>query len=508
MRTGALACLVALSACTAGPDFRQADVQARIASFEHAAEHKDAVAVRSRAVEQEFDPEWWKLFNDPLLVELEREAIASNLDLQGAAARVAQSRAALRVSGATLLPTIGANASHLRERASDEGIMALTGTAAPLSATAANGGDPFGANSLPGATGSPPYSLWQYGFDASWELDLWGRARRMKESSAAQVEAAHFDAAAYRVSITAEVARVYLELRRAQSDLRIARSNAEVAAKSVQLANRRREQGVATQFDTSVSAALLASVEASIPELEQRRDVLMNALAMLLAKSPRALDARLTPQDEIAQLPAQVPVGLPSELARRRPDILRAEAQLHAATAAIGVAKADFYPSISLTGSLGFQSLSLSKLGEWGARQFAVGPVLHLPIFEGGRLSGNLALTEARQQEVAISYQRTVLAAWHEVDNALTAYRALQQRADRLEAAVGQNRLALAHAERRYTQGAADYLNVLVVQQRLLDSENAASRGRTNIALAMVTLYKALGGGWQPAQPQAVDGKA
>jgi outer membrane protein TolC len=215
--------------------------------------------------------------------------------------------------------------------------------------------------------------------------------------------------------------------------------------------------------------------------LEQRRAALMNALAMLLAQPPHALDERLSGADDIPRLPAQVPVGLPSQLAHRRPDILRSEAQLHAATAAIGVAKADFYPSISLTGSFGFQALKFSEVGNWSSRQFAVGPVLHLPIFEGGRLTGNLALTEARQQEAAIMYQGTVLSAWHEVDNAMTAYRTVQQRAELLDVAVSENRQALKNAE-----------------QRLLDSENAASRSRTDMALAMVSLYKALGGGWQP----------
>jgi len=509
LRAGASACLLTLSACAVGPNYHLTDTPVPNASFsKDGIDHGNPQATPSRPVEQAFDPAWWELFNDPALVALEREALAVNLDLQAAAARVAQSRAALQVSGAALLPSVSAGASRLRERASDKGILALTGTSAPVSATAANGADPFGTGSLPGESGSAPYSLWQYGLDASWELDLWGRARRMKESAVAQMDAARFDVEAVRVSMTAELARIYLELRGVQNDLRIARSNAEIATKSLHVADRRREQGVATEFDTSVSAAHLASFEAAIPELEQRRAALMNALALLLAKPPHALDAQLSTVDEMPRLPARVPVGLPSELARRRPDILRAEAQLHAATAAIGVAKADFYPSVSLTGSFGFQSLSLGQLGDWGARQFAAGPVLHLPIFEGGRLAGNLALTEARQQEAAISYQRTVLAAWHEVDNALTAYRTVQQRAEKLGAAVDQNRKALEHAERRYAQGAADYLNVLVTQQRLLDSENAASRGRTDMALAMVTLYRTLGGGWDPKQRQAADGQS
>ena len=472
LRAGVLACLFALSACTLGPDFQRPESAPAISSFSTAAHE----AVPSNTVEQTLDASWWKLFQDPVLVELEREAIAANFDLQAAAARVAQSRAALQVSGAALLPSVDAGASYARQRASGKG-----------------------TNALSGATGQHAFNLSQAGLDASWELDLWGRARRLQESSAAQLEAAGFDAAAMRVSLTAEVARVYLELRGVQNDLRVARSNSEIAAKSLHVAERRRAQGVATEFDTSVARAQLASFEAAIPELDARADALSNALALLLAKPPRALDVQLSAAAELPGLPARVPVGLPSELAHRRPDILGAESRLHAAAAQIGAAQADFYPSISLTGSLGTQALSFSDLG-WGARQFAIGPSLHLPIFEGGRLKGNLALTEARQQEAAIVYQQTVLKAWHEVDNALSSYRRVQGRAAQLDVAVLENRRALTHAERRYAQGAADYLTVLVTQQRLLDSENAASRGRTDTALAMVALYKALGGGWDAAQ--------
>lgn len=488
--------LFALTGCVVGPDFRTPQTNAPVGLFSHV---DDGAPVASEATAQDVDPEWWTLFNDATLVALERGTIAANLDLQAAAIRVGQSRAALQMSSASALPRVGANASQLRERASPQGILALTGTSSSVGGDSASGSNPFGTSSLPGDSGSAPYSLSQFGIDASWELDLWGRARRTREAAAAQLDAAWFDTQGMRVSITAEVARTYLELRGVQNDLRIAHANADIAGKSLHVAQRRAQQGMATAFDTSVSSAQLASIEAAIPDLELRRTVLMNALAMLMAKPPHTFDAVLAGAGDIPALPEQVPVGLPSQLAHRRPDILRAEAQLHAATAAIGVAKADFYPTINLTGSFGFQALSFSDVGNWSARQFAVGPVLSLPIFEGGRLKGNLALTEARQQEAAITYQRTVLAAWHEVDNALATYRSVQRRAGRLDIAVAENRKALENAERRYGQGAADYLTVLVTQQRLLDSENAASRSRTDMALGLVLLYKVLGGGWLPA---------
>ncbi len=466
------AILLALSGCAVGPDFAVPKPIVHDGVFD-----KAATTLPSTTTDATFDPAWWQQFDDATLVALETEAIAANLDLQAAAARLEQGRAALQISGAALLPRVDASASRLRSRNSENGPLAALG--APTT----------------------PTDLSQYGFDASWEIDLWGRVRRAREAAAAQADVALYDAQAMRVSLTAEVARTYLELRGVQSDLHIARASIDIAHKSLHVAERRHQQGVATQFDTSISAAQVATFEAAIPALEQRRAALTNALALLLAQPPHALDARLAASDKdaVPALPAQVPVGLPSQLAHRRPDILRAEAQLHAATASIGVAKAAFYPSVSLTGSFGMQAFRTADVGDWGSRQFSIGPVLHLPIFEGGRLKGNLALTEARQQEAAIAYQRTVLGAWHEVDNALSAYRTTQQRAERLDVAVTSNRQALASADRRYGQGAADYLNVLVTQQRLLDSENAASRSRTDMALAMVALYKALGGGWDAA---------
>ncbi|KPA99143.1 TolC family protein, partial [Pseudomonas asplenii] len=199
--------------------------------------------------------------------------------------------------------------------------------------------------------------------------------------------------------------------------------------------------------------------------------------------------------------PASVPIGLPSELARRRPDIRRAEADLHAATAAIGMARADFYPRISLSGNLGFQALQLSDLGSWGSHTLAVGPSLSVPLFEGGRLQGQLQLRESRQQEAALRYRQTVLDAWHEVDDALSAYQAGQRRRDSLRQAVEQSRLALASARQQYEQGTVDFLNVLTVQGALLANEDALVDSTAAVSLALVGLYGALGGGWEQALP-------
>lgn len=485
--------LTGLGACAVGPDF-EAPSMTPPAQLLATPVATDISGFSNAPVESD----WWALFNDPLLSSLEARVAAQNLELQAAEARVGQSRARLRVVGADAYPTFSANGSELRERASPNGILKLTGTSGAVSATAANGADPFGTSALKGEMGSPPYSLWQYGIDASWEIDIWGKVRRAKESAKATSDAAVFDREAVRVLVSAEVARTYLALRGVQAMLAIARKNQDIAQTSLRLATRRQEQGVATSYDPASAGAQLSTVTASIPELERQRAELMNALALLLGEAPHALDDELGGDAGIPAPPAIVPLGLPSDLARRRPDILRVEAELHAATAAIGVAKANFYPSVSLTGSFGFQALKFTEAGDWSARQFAIGPVLHLPIFEGGRLMGTLALTKARQQEAAIRYRQTVLASWHEVDDAMTAYRAEQARDMQLGAAVESNRIAFRTAQQRYAQGATTFLSVLIAQRDLLASENALARSRTDVSISMVKLYKVLGGGWSP----------
>jgi NodT family efflux transporter outer membrane factor (OMF) lipoprotein len=489
---GAVA-VISVTGCSVGPDFKSPAMAAPSGLLTSSADN-----VPSELTTQSVDADWWKLFNDPVLTSLERRAAQQSLDLQAAEARIGQSRAKLKIAGADQYPTIGANGSYLRERASQNGILKLTGTSSAVSTDAANGAGAFGTSSLSGSSGSAPFNLWQYGFDASWELDLWGRVRRTRESAAANAQAAAFDAEAVRVSVSAELARTYLQLRGVQSTLVIAEKNQEIARASLKLAQHREQEGIATRYDAASAGAQLATVSATIPELERQRSALMNALALLLDESPHALDKELEADTGTPVPPGSVPVGLPSELAQRRPDIQSAEAELHAATAAIGVAKANFYPSISLTGSFGFQALKFSEAGDWSARQFALGPVLHLPIFEGGRLAGTLALTRSRQQEAAIKYRRTVLGAWHEVDDAVTGYRTEQQRDEQLTQAVDDNRIAFKTAQQRYAQGASTFLSVLIAQRDLLASETALTQSRTDVSIAMVKLYKSLGGGWNP----------
>lgn len=459
-----------LTGCAVGPDFMKPESELDAAQLTPRPEHGSDTALLPAAVPSQ----WWQLFNDPLLTQLQSRAQARNLDLQMAADRIDQSRAHLGITASQLLPSVGANASYAREALSEHGKFAALG--APTA----------------------PSNFWQQGFDASWEIDLWGRARRARESAAATLEATVYDREAARIALSAEVARTYLQLRGTQAQLDIAQQNRAIAERTLGLAESRERNGVATRFETASARAQLATIKALLPDLAQRRNAQMNALALLMGEPPRALDAQLRQAMPLPSLPTRVPVGIPSELAHRRPDILRAEAQLHAATAAIGVAKADFYPRLGLKGRIGVEAFDSGDLSSWDSRFFSVGPTVYLPIFQGGRLMQRLALNESRQKTAALAYRQTVLRAWHEVDDALDAWAAQQRQHDELRVSYEQNKQALHAAERGYQQGAADYLSVLTAQLNLLASQTNLNSSATNATLTVVNLYKSLGGGWDP----------
>jgi NodT family efflux transporter outer membrane factor (OMF) lipoprotein len=487
-----LASLV-ITGCTVGPNFER-PTSATPAVFDRTVSAQAA----SKPVEAKFNADWWTLFNDPTLNLLEQQLADANLDVAAASARLRQSRAGQRVAGAAEYPTLNGAASYDRERGSPNGILSLLGVSPTGAKTQSASGDaPLGVAPLPGSKGSPAYNLYQAGFDASWEIDIWGRVRRGVEAATALTDASYADRNAVLLSARAELARDYVDLRDTQSLLVIARQNLQIARDTTKLTEIRARDGVTTDLDVANASAQAESIESLIPTLESRRDTLINAIGMLLAEEPGALRQTLGEPHGVPELPGQIPIGFPSELVQRRPDIRKAEAELHAATASIGMAKADFYPRISLNGSAGFQSLQLSSLASWASGQFVVGPSITLPIFEGGRLKGTLELREAQQQEAAIVYKRTVLEAWREVDDALVVYDAEQRRRDRLTTVVSLNQRALAVAQQRYKAGALDYLDVLNVQKQLLEAQSSLEQSETTADANLITLCKALGGGWE-----------
>ncbi|TDG10840.1 efflux transporter outer membrane subunit [Paraburkholderia guartelaensis] len=487
-----LACL-AMAACTVGPNFEPPK-----SPTPEVFNRTQTAQAPSKAVEGQFGPEWWTLFNDPVLNGLEKQLADANLDVAAASARLLQSRAERRVAGAAEYPTLEGAASYNRERGSENGILSLLGvTPTQSQPQSASGSAPLGVAAMPGSKGSPAYNLYQVGFDASWEIDIWGRVRRSVEAATALSQASYEDRNAVLLSARAELARDYIELRDTQELLQIAHQNLDIANDALKLTQVRAHEGVTTDLDVSNASAQVQNIESLIPTLEAHSETTINAIGLLLGEEPGALRQTLAATQEVPVLPAQVPIGFPSELVQRRPDIRKAEAELHAATASIGVAKADFYPRIMLNGSAGFQSLQLSSLASWASGQFVVGPSITFPIFEGGRLKGTLQLREAQQQEAAIAYKETVLRAWQEVDDALVTYDAEQRRRDRLAQAVTMNERALSVARERYKAGALDYLDVLNVQKQLLEAQSSLEQSRATAATNLITLCKALGGGWE-----------
>jgi NodT family efflux transporter outer membrane factor (OMF) lipoprotein len=501
---GAVAACLAQSACSVGPDWKTPTAFAPKSWF---GDSKAASA--SEPVLAPVDPHWWDLFGDPELTSLEGRVAAANLNVRLATVRLLESRSQRQITGADQFPTLQGDGSYTRQEVSQKGVLSLFGSSSSGSSfgstassangvTGRSGGIP---NSVTGGRAVPPFNLWQYGFDASWELDLWGRVRREVEGADASVEASSDARRNALLSVLAEVARDYVQLRGIQTQLGIAHDNIRTEQESLSLSQDRARAGLTTDLDVVNAAAQLASTQAQVPQLEQQQAQTINALSFLLGEAPGTLEAELVSAKPVPPVPPRVPIGLPSELARRRPDIRQAEAQLHAATADIGVAVADFYPKITLDGSIGLQALKFKDLGNWNARQYGLGPTISLPIFEGGRLRATLALRRVEQQEAALNYQQTVLQAWHDVDNALTAYAAEQKRRDALQEAVVENRRAVDLSRQRYTQGVADFLNVLDAERSLLQAQQQLADSTTTVSQNLVQLYKALGGGWEKDYP-------
>jgi NodT family efflux transporter outer membrane factor (OMF) lipoprotein len=486
----------ALTGCTLGPDFQRPGWVSPSSWF--AGPKEPVKPPRSVPVAEPIDAAWWTLFHDPVLTGLEQRVAGENLDVRTAGIRLTESRAQLGVARAALFPTLRGSTSYTRQQASNNGILALAPSAA--GATAASGASGATTGGIQGH-GLQPFDIFQGGFDASWEVDLWGGVQRSVESATATSEAANEATRSALLSSMAEVARDYVQLRGVQAQLGIARENVRTARQSLNLTQQRAAGGVTTDLDVANASAQLRTTLAQIPSLEQQEAQTINALSLLLGQPPNALRAELQTARPVPPVPPRVPIGVPSELARRRPDIRQAEAQLHAATADIGVAEANFYPSLNLTGSFGLQSLQFGKLFNLNSKQYAVGPGLTIPIFQGGQLRSTLQLREAQQQEAAINFQKTVLQAWHDVDNALTAYQTEQTRRDELVQAVAENRRALALAQSRYQQGVADFLTVLDAERSLLAAQLQLADSTTTVSANLVALYKALGGGWETDMP-------
>jgi NodT family efflux transporter outer membrane factor (OMF) lipoprotein len=485
-----------LAGCAVGPNFSPPVSGLPQQWFLPKAQKSAAAAT----VEQP-DPDWWALFKDRELIALERRVALANLDVRTATMRLAESRFQRGVTASALFPNLNSNGSYEREKASANGLLGLFGQQTP--GTEASGAFGSGAGGAPANLASvlsSPFSLWQQGFDASWELDIWGKVRREVEAADAQVAFSADQRRDVLVSSLAELARDYMQLRGIQEQIRIDRANLATANDILGVTRQRQQKGVTSDLDVENAAAEAESIRASLPDLARQESDAINSLSLLLDEPPGGLAIELAARPLPVQ-PPRLPVGIPSELARRRPDIREAEAQLHAAIANIGVAIGDFYPSVTLNGSVGFQALDLTNLWKGSSLQYALGPNVTMPLFEGGRLKSTLDLRDAQQQEAAIAYHETVLKAWHDVVNALVAYRTEQERHLSLRRQVEHAQTALDLARSRYNDGVAQFITVLDAQRTLLSAEQQLATSATNIDVDVVALYKALGGGWETTFP-------
>ena len=481
-RTAAIVALVtALCGCSVGPDFTPPDPHLPEKSFFGRPEPATLEPDRPPSL----DAQWWRQFKDPTLGSLIERVAEVNLDVRMATERLWESRAQRNAAASALLPTVNGSAQYTRELMSQNGLIAL--------GTAFNQGRP-----LPYI---PAFSLWQTGFDASWEIDLWGHVRRQVESAQAQVESSEFQARDTLIATIAELARDYAELRGAEAQIAITKANLASAEEILDLTKTRAQGGVVTYLDVENAAAQVESTRAQLPPLISQESALIDAIGRLLDQPPQALRGELAHTGPQLFTPPRPPVGLASELARRRPDIRRAEADLHAATANIGVAVAEFYPTFKFNGSLGFNALDAKKLFEKTSLQYQIGPSLTVPIFDAGRLKSQLELRDAQAREAAIAYHKTVLTAWTEVVDAIVAYRAEEARHARVKAQAAHQREALALARARYKTGVSPFINVLDAQRSALQAELQEAQSRTTVATNFVTLYKALGGGWEETLP-------
>ena len=469
---------IGLIGCAVGPDYQSPEV-----SEAPRRSAPDGGSVPSRTVEGAVDVTWWKSFRDSQLSSLVERVATQNLDLKTAAERVIQSVAQRQVAVSQGLPHIDGQSLNTYNRESPNGPISLF---------------------VP-APGAPlDYALFRDGLTSSWQLDLFGRVRRAVEAADANALAAVENQHGVALAAVAELAQSYMQLRGAQNRLGIAKRNLHLAEENVELVNTRFRNGVATTLDMAQARAQQATIAATVPPLRAREAELINAIGLLLGEPPRTLEAELHRTRIVPRVPPKVPVGLHATLIRRRPDIREAEARLHQATAQTGVAVANFYPDVTLNGAVNLESLHVSNLFNLASTAFAVGPSISIPIFEGGRLKGALALSESQQREAAVFFQETVLRAWKEVDDALTRYREAQRRRIDVARSVTENQSALQAARQRYSEGATNFLDVTATQAQLLQSENDLSDSDTQIATDLVNLYRALGGGWEVAD--AADG--
>jgi NodT family efflux transporter outer membrane factor (OMF) lipoprotein len=411
---------------------------------------------------------WWQGLNDPLLSALVAEALQASPDLRSAQARLREARARSTVAAAARFPDVTASGSARRSQSSEE-----TGS-----------GDARNAFSA--------------GFDASWEIDVFGGVRRSVKAAEADVEASVASLENTQVSLASEVALNYVEVRALQTRLGIARANLASQSETLQLTDWRAQAGLVSSQDVEQARSNREQTRAQIPSLETSLAESEHRLDILLGRAPGTLHARLAATGDLPTVPAQIAVGIPADTLRQRPDVRAAERKLAAETARVGVAEAARYPSFTLSGSIGLEALTLGALGNSGAATSSLLASITSPVFNAGRLRAQVEIQDAVREQAQVSYEQAVLTALQEVENALVALARNRERVEALAIAAESARTAAELARQRYSAGLIDFQSVLDTERNVLSAEDGLASSRADDVLALIRLYKALGGGWSP----------
>jgi multidrug efflux system outer membrane protein len=461
----ALALVIVLGGCAVGPDYEPPDPTA-----------PDAW---TSAVEREMSGEvpdlqaWWSALGDTTLTALIAQADTSSLDLAAALARLQEARAATGVARGALWPGLNAYGDWSRVKISEQ--------------------------SPPGnAVGGGPASLWSAGFDAAWEIDIFGRNRRGVEAATATWQATVEDYRDVLVSMYAEIAANYIQVRTLQARLEYARNNADALEDTAQLTQDRFDAGLSSLLDVTRAQSNLASTRAAIPTLERDLNAAKNRLAVLLGLPPGRLHERLEAARSLPEAPADLLVGLPLDLLRRRPDVRRAERELAAQTARIGIATADLYPSFSIAGFFGLESTEWSDLTESGGTTWGLIPGFRWNLFNGGATRNRIRVEEARTEQALVAYEQTVLRALEDVENAMVALDRERVRRERLQVAVEASERSVSLVHTQYVSGLTDFQNYLDAQRSLISQQDELATSEGQVVQGLIALNKALGGGWSP----------
>lgn len=415
--------------------------------------------------------DWWSILDDPVLTNLVESAVAGNLGLKEARARVREARARRGISTADRFPTIDASGSARLSRSSEE-----TGSGSER-------------------------ELYAAGFDAAWELDVFGGKKRAVEVAGAELQASEEDLRDVLVSLLAEVALNYVELRSFQTRLSVAEANLDAQKETYNITRWRRQAGLTTQLDVDQAKYSLEQTRAQIPGLQTGLEQAKNRLAVLIGQHPGSLKNALAERKAIPITPLEVAVGVPADILRRRPDVRRAERRLAAQTAQIGVATADLYPRFSLLGSIGLEALLPGNLFSFGSRTHGIGSTVAWPLFDAGAIRSNIEVQSALQQQALIRYEAAVLAALEDVENALVAYAMEQSRRQSLTKATEAARRAVELAQIQYSSGLIEFSNVLMAQRSLLSLQDQLAVSEGRVTSNLIALYKSLGGGWKSLMP-------